>query len=96
MPIFRVKSVKIYTDQKNLHGYTRGSRDKYEVWPCDHHNYHPAFNSTIFLSEISQYSMQLVEKIKKGERRQSTVSKEISLSKAKEDGKKKDSENEKN
>ena len=40
--------------------------------------------------------MQLVEKIKKGERRQSTVSKEISLSKAKQDGKKKDSENEKN
>ena len=32
MPIFRVKSVKIYTGQKNLHGYTRGSRDKYEVW----------------------------------------------------------------
>ena len=28
MPIFRVKSVKIYTVQKNLH---RGSRDKYEV-----------------------------------------------------------------
>jgi len=41
-----------------------------------------------------EYSMQLVEKIKKGERRQSTVSKEISLSKAKEDGKKKDSEKE--
>ena len=32
MPIFRVKSVKIYTGQKNLHGYTRGSHDKYEVW----------------------------------------------------------------
>ena len=61
-----------------------------------HNDYylHHAFNSTIFSSEISQYSMQLVEKIKKGERRQSTVSKEISLSKAKEDGKKKDSEKE--
>ena len=32
MPIFRVKSVKIYTGQKNLHGYIRGIRDKYEVW----------------------------------------------------------------
>ena len=31
MPIFRVKSVKIYTGQKNLHGYIRGIRDKYEV-----------------------------------------------------------------
>ena len=31
MPIFRVKSVKIYTGQKNLHEYTRGVRDKYEV-----------------------------------------------------------------
>ena len=31
MPIFRVKSVKIYTGQKNLHGYMRGIRDKYEV-----------------------------------------------------------------
>ena len=31
MPIFRVKSVKIYTGQKNLHEYTRGARDKYEV-----------------------------------------------------------------
>ena len=32
MPIFRVKSVKIYTGKKNLHGYTRGIRDKLEVW----------------------------------------------------------------
>ena len=32
MPIFRVKSVKIYTRQKNLHRYTRGARDKYQVW----------------------------------------------------------------
>ena len=32
MPIFRVESVKIYTGQKNLHGYIRGIRDKYEVW----------------------------------------------------------------
>ena len=31
MPIFRVKSVKIYTGQKNLHGHVRGVRDKYEV-----------------------------------------------------------------
>ena len=31
MPIFRVKSVKIYTGKKNLHGYIRGIRDKYEV-----------------------------------------------------------------
>ena len=36
MPNFRVKSVKIYTGQKNLHVYIRGVRDKYEV--C--HNYH--------------------------------------------------------
>ena len=34
MPIFRVKSVKIYTGKKNLHGYTRGARDKYQV--CIH------------------------------------------------------------
>ena len=33
MPIFRVQSVKIYTGQKNLHEYTRGPRDKYEVCP---------------------------------------------------------------
>ena len=32
MPIFRIKSVKIYTGQKKLHGYTRGSRYKYHVW----------------------------------------------------------------
>jgi len=32
LPIFRVKSVKIYTGQKNLHKYIRGVRDKYEVW----------------------------------------------------------------
>ena len=31
MPIFRVKSVKNYTGQKNLHGYARGARDKYQV-----------------------------------------------------------------
>ena len=35
MPIFRVKSVKIYTDQKNLHEYICGVRDKYQV--CLHH-----------------------------------------------------------
>ena len=32
MPIFCVKSVKIYTGQKKFHEYTRGSRDKYKVW----------------------------------------------------------------
>ena len=33
MPIFRVKSVKKITPaKKNLHGFTRGARDKYEVW----------------------------------------------------------------
>ena len=32
LPIFRVKSVKIYTDQKNLHEHARGTRDKYQVW----------------------------------------------------------------
>ena len=32
MSIFRFKSAKIYTGQKNLHKYIRGSRDKYEVW----------------------------------------------------------------
>ena len=31
MPIFRVKSVKIYTGQKNLHEYIRAVRDKYQV-----------------------------------------------------------------
>ena len=31
MQIFRVKSVKFTPAKKNLHGYTRGSRDKYEV-----------------------------------------------------------------
>ena len=36
MPICRVKSVKIYTGQKNLHGYIRGIRDKYQV--CDAFN----------------------------------------------------------
>ena len=34
MPIFRVKSVKIYTGQKNLHEYVRGVHDKYQVCPC--------------------------------------------------------------
>ena len=38
MPIFCVKSVKIYTSQKNLHGYIRGIRDKYEVWPSNSKN----------------------------------------------------------
>ena len=43
MPIFRVKSVKIYTGQKNLHGYIRGIRDKYQVcqalaWTSAGHN----------------------------------------------------------
>ena len=33
MPIFCVKSVKIYTGQKNLHKYVRGVRDKYQVCP---------------------------------------------------------------
>ena len=32
LPIFHVKSVQIYTGQKNLHENSRGSRDKYEVW----------------------------------------------------------------
>ena len=32
LPIFCVKSVKIYTVQKNLHENSRGFRDKYEVW----------------------------------------------------------------
>ena len=32
MPTFHVKSVKIHTGQKKLHGYIRGIRDKYEVW----------------------------------------------------------------
>ena len=36
MPIFRVKSVKIYTGQKNLHKNSCGSRDKYQV--CTHHS----------------------------------------------------------
>ena len=31
LPIFCVKSVKIYTGQKNLHENSRGSRDKYQV-----------------------------------------------------------------
>ena len=32
MPIFRVKSVKIYTGQKKIYtGAARGTRDKYEV-----------------------------------------------------------------
>ena len=36
LPIFCVKSVNIYTGQKNLHGYARGARDKYQVWmQCD-------------------------------------------------------------
>ena len=42
MPIFRVKSVKIYTGQKNLHGYIRGIRDKYEV--CPDHLFLPSFS----------------------------------------------------
>ena len=33
MPIFRVKSVKIYTGKKNLHEYIRGVRDKYPNMP---------------------------------------------------------------
>ena len=35
MPIFRVKSVKNYTGQKNLHEYIRGVCDKYQVWGRD-------------------------------------------------------------
>ena len=31
LPIFRVKSVKIYTGQKNLHEHVRGVRDKFDV-----------------------------------------------------------------
>ena len=31
LPTFRVKSVKIYTGQKKLHGHVRGDRDKYQV-----------------------------------------------------------------
>ena len=31
LPIFRVKSVKIYTSQKKLHKYICAVRDKYEV-----------------------------------------------------------------
>ena len=31
LPIFRVKSVKIYTGQKKLHEYIHGVRDKYQV-----------------------------------------------------------------
>ena len=31
MPIFRVKSEKISPAKKNLHEYTRGVSDKYEV-----------------------------------------------------------------
>ena len=41
MPIFRVKSVKIYTGQKNLHEYIRGIRDKYQVW------WHPKYTIPI-------------------------------------------------
>ena len=32
LPIFRVKSLKNYTGQKNLHEHIRGVRDKYQVW----------------------------------------------------------------
>ena len=32
LAIFCVKSVKIYTGQKNSHENSRGFRDKYEVW----------------------------------------------------------------
>ena len=32
LPIFRVKSVKIYTGKKNLHEPRSWARDKYEVW----------------------------------------------------------------
>ena len=39
MPIFRVKSVKMYTGQKNLHRYIRGIRDKYQV--CVYARAHP-------------------------------------------------------
>ena len=35
MQIFCVKSVKIYTGQKNLHGYACGARDKYQVCKGD-------------------------------------------------------------
>ena len=38
MPIFRVKSVKIYTGQKNLHEYIRGVREKYQAWMVIHIN----------------------------------------------------------
>ena len=32
LPIFRVKSVRMYTGQQNLHDKSRGFRDKYQVW----------------------------------------------------------------
>ena len=35
MPIFRAKSVKIYTGQKKIYtSAARGARDKYEVCTC--------------------------------------------------------------
>ena len=54
MPIFCVKSVKIYTGQKKLHGYTRGIRDKLEVWSSIHDDNchpHPYFSPHEFLCQ---------------------------------------------
>ena len=50
MLICRIKSVKVYTGQKNLHGYTRGARDKYQVWLQNGKRLAPGFKkkSTIY------------------------------------------------
>ena len=47
LPIFRVKSVKIYTGQKNLHENSRGFRDKFEVCTPNIINYN-AIGSKVF------------------------------------------------
>ena len=51
MPIFCVKSVEIYTSQKNLHGRRPRVRDKYQV--CDKHT----LKSTVKMSNVRSIKM---------------------------------------
>ena len=60
MPIFRVKSVKNYTGQKNLHGYTRGAPDKYQVWALPPLIWTKSKRTATFFRETSPYAANLL------------------------------------
>ena len=56
MPIFRVKSIKIYA-KKNLHGYIRGIRDKYQV--CSLPDSVPQTNTTLYKLSLSSKQVKI-------------------------------------